>query len=76
MYIQGSKYIAAHALSDLEVEEHENIIQTDKQSMAEHFTLDKNDLPDYLHPVDYKTIMKFQQKDNTLTETANMKANS
>ena len=44
--------------------------------MTEHFALDKNDLPDYLHPVNYKTIMKFQQKDKTPIETAKMKTNS
>ena len=44
--------------------------------MAEHFTLNRNDLLDYLYPVNYKTIMKFQQKDKTLIETAKIKTNS
>ena len=34
-------------------------------SSAEHFSLEKEDV---LHPVNYKTIMQYQQKDKPLIE--------
>ena len=36
-------------------------------SLAEHFSLEKEDVP---HPVNYKTFMQHQQNDNPLIETA------
>ena len=41
--------------------------------MAEHFALSKNDLPEDIHPTNYKTIMKHQQKDKNLIKTAKSK---
>ena len=76
VHIQGSTNIAADTHNHLELDENENTIQTNIQSMVEHFALDRNDLLDNLHSVNYKTIMKFQQKDKTLIETANIKAKS
>ena len=39
-------------------------------SLADHFSLEKEDVP---HPVNYKTITRYQQKDKPLIETAKLK---
>ena len=36
-------------------------------SLTEQFSLEKEDI---LHPIDYKTIMQYQQKDKPLIKTA------
>ena len=38
-------------------------------SLAEHFSLEKKDV---LHPVNYKTIMQYQQNNKPLIETAKL----
>ena len=37
-------------------------------SLADYFPLEKEDV---LHPINYKTIMQYQQHDKPLIETAN-----
>ena len=38
-------------------------------SLGAHFSLEKEDV---LHPVNYKTIMQYQQNNKTLIETAKL----
>ena len=67
-YIQGEKNIVAGALSRLDIKDNQKPISSNLESMAEHFALSKNDLPEDIHPTNYKTIMKHQQKDKNLTK--------
>ena len=54
IYIQGSKNIAANALRTLDIVDPNNPIKSNMSSVAEHFSLEKEDV---LHPVNYKTII-------------------
>ena len=67
IYIQGSKNVAADALSRLELTETAKPITADAQSLAEHFALEEEDI---LHPTSYKTIMRYQQLDKPLIKLA------
>ena len=67
IYIQGSKNVAADALSRLELTETTKPITADAQSLAEHFALEEEDI---LHPTSYKTIMRYQQLDKPLIKLA------
>ena len=67
IYIQGSKNITANALSRLDVVGTNNPIQLYMSSLAKQFSLEKEDV---LHPVNYKTIMQYQQNNKPLIETA------
>ena len=71
-YIKGSKNIVADALSRLEINDHDNIDpnKTNNVDLAEHFGLEEDDVPDDAHPINYKTLMTNQQKDNKLIENA------
>ena len=67
IYIQGSKNVAADALSRLELDDNAEPIKEDAQSLAEHFALEEEDI---LHPTSYKTIMHYQQLDKPLIKLA------
>ena len=67
VYIQGSKNVAADALSRLELTTDAEPIKADAQSLAEHFALEEEDI---LHPTNYKTIMRYQQQDKNLIKIA------
>ena len=69
IYTQGSKNIAADALSRIEVVDTNNPIKPNMSSLAEHFSLEKENV---LHPVNYKTIMRYQENDKSLIETAKL----
>ena len=68
IYIQGSKNIASDMLSRLEIVDTSNPIKPNMSSFAEHFSLDKEDVP---HPVNYKTSMRYQQTINLLLKLLN-----
>ena len=68
IYIEGSKNIAADALTLLNIVDTNDLIKPNLSSLAEHLSL-KNE--DVLHPVNYKTIMQYQQNNNPLIETLN-----
>ena len=57
IYIQGSKNVAADALSGLDIVDTNNSSKPNMPSLAEHFSIEKED---NLHPVNYKTIMRYQ----------------
>ena len=61
IYIQGS------ASSRLDIIETNNPIKPNISSLAEHFSLEKKDV---LNPINYKSIMQYQQNDKSLIETA------
>ena len=63
IYIQGCKNIAADALSRLDILDTNNSIKFNMSSLAEHLSLEKEDV---LHPVNYKTIMQYQQNNKPL----------
>jgi len=67
VYIQGSKNVAADALSWLELATDAEPIKADAQSLAEHFALEEEDI---LHPTSYKTIIRYQQQDKNLIKIA------
>ena len=67
--IQGSKNITADALSILDIVDTNNSIKPNMSSLAEHFSIEKEDI---LYPVNYKTIMRYQQNDKLLIETAKL----
>ena len=67
IYIQRSKNIAGDGLSRLYIIDTNNPIKPNMSSLAEHYSLEKEDV---LHHVNYKTIMKNQQNDKPLIETA------
>ena len=69
IYIKGTKNVPADALSRLELVTDAEPVKADPQSLAEHFALEKEDLS---HPTNYKSIMKSQQQDKTLIETAKL----
>ena len=54
IYIRGSKNIAADALSRLDIVDTNNPIKPNMSSLAEHFSLEKED---GLQTLNYKTIM-------------------
>ena len=66
IYIPGNKNIVVDALSQLEIAEGTKPVKAEVHALAEHFALTKEDAPEMAHPTNYKTIMKFQQKDNWL----------
>ena len=66
VYIKGSKNVVADALSRLELEEVENEVPSTLDGLAEHYGLEKDDLPKTAHPTKYKTIMSHQLKDKSL----------
>ena len=68
IYIQGSNTIAADTLSRLDIVDTNSPIKLNISSLAEHLSLEKEDV---LHPVNYKTIMQYQQNNKPLVETAN-----
>ena len=69
IYIQGSKNIAADALSRLDLVDTYIPIKHNMSSLAGYFSLEREDV---LHPVNYKTIMRYQQNNNPLNETAKL----
>ena len=60
IYIQGSKNIAADALSRLNIVDTPNPVKNKIKSISEHKWLEDEDIT---HPTNYKTIMQSQQKD-------------
>ena len=66
VYIKGSKNVVADALSRLELEEVENEVPSTLDGLAEHYGLEKDDLPKTAHPTKYKTIMSHQLKYKSL----------
>jgi len=75
IYIQGNKNFVAAALSRLEIAEDTKPVKAEVHALAKHFALTKEDAPNMAHPTNYKTIMKFQQKDKSLIETAKKNKN-
>ena len=74
IYIQGSKNIAADALSRLDIVDTTNPVKNNIKSVNEHYGLEDEDIS---HPTNYITIMQYQQKDKELIEiTRNNKDNS
>jgi len=73
VYIKGSKNVVADALSRLELEEVENEVPSTLDGLAEHYGLEKDDLPKTAHPTKYKTIMSHQLKDKSLMKLINNK---
>ena len=69
IHIQGSKNIAADALSRLDIVDTNNSIKPNMSSLAEYFSFEKEDV---LHPAKYKTIMQYQQNNKPLIETAKL----
>ena len=67
-YIKGENNVVADALSRLEIME--TPISKDSASMAEHFGLEEDDLPQDAFPLNYKTLMIHQQADKELLERA------
>ena len=68
-YIKGEHNIVADALSRLEItreEDREPEQPVSQAYMAEHFGLDKSDLPEDAYPLRYKTIAKYLEKDKEL----------
>ena len=59
-YFQGSKNIAATALSRLDIVDTPNPIENNIKPINEHYGLDNEDIP---HPTNCETIMQNQQKD-------------
>ena len=70
IHTQGSKNITVDTLSRLDIVDTNNPIKPNMSSLAEHFSLEKENV---LHPVNYKTIMRYQQNDRPLIETAKFK---
>ena len=68
IYIQGNKNVVADALSRLDLNTDEPKVKPTMTSMAEHFALSNKDLPKEVHPTNYKTIMRYQQKDKNLVK--------
>ena len=54
IYIQGSKNIAADALSRLDIVDTPNPVKNNIKSVNEHYGLEDEDIS---HPTNYKTIM-------------------
>jgi transposase InsO family protein len=75
IYIQGDKNIVADALSRLELTEDPPDLQPEVNVLAEHFALSKTDVPEEAHPTNLKTIMRYQQNDKELIETAKKNKN-
>ena len=70
IYIQGSKNIAADALSRLDIVDTPNPVKNNVKAINEHYGLDDEDMS---HPSNYKTIMQNQQKDKELIKIAQTK---
>ena len=76
IYIKGSKYIVAYALSRIDKKENiynenNNKVEPTLESLSENFGLNTEDL---LLLTSFKTIMRFQQKDNSLTASVKKKS--
>jgi len=67
--------MVADALSWLEITEDTKPVKAEVHALAKHFALTEEDVPDMTHPTNYKTIMKLQQKDKSLLETAKKNKN-
>ena len=67
IHIQGSKSISADALSRLDIVDTNNLIKSNISSLGEQFSLEKEGIS---HPVDYNSIMQYQQNIKPLFETA------
>ena len=67
IYIQGSKNTAADALSRLDIVDTPNPVKNNIKAVNEHYGLDDEDIS---HPTNYKTIMRYQQKDQELIKIA------
>ena len=72
IYIKGSENIVADALSHLDKidnvnNENNNKIESSLESLREHFAFKNENI---LHPTNFKTIMRFQQKDKSLIDNA------
>ena len=61
--------MAADALSRLDIVDTNNLIKTNRSSFAKHFSLEKEDV---LHPVNFKSIMWYQQNNKPLIEPAKL----
>ena len=74
IHIQGSKNIAADALSRLDIVDTPNPVKNNIRSINEHYGLEDDDIS---HPTNYKTIVQNQEKDKDLIKIAqNNKDNS
>ena len=69
IYKKGSKNITADAFSRLDKVDTKNPIKPNMSSLAEHFSLEKDDI---IHPINYKTTMRYQQNDKPLIDTAKL----
>ena len=71
IYLPGDKNIVVDSLSRLHLQ---SLQITDSCSSAyacaEHFALEKNDLPSHAHPLSYNTIMRHKQNDADIINTA------
>ena len=62
-YIQGSKHIAADAISRLDIVDTPNPVKNSIEFVNEYYGLEDEDI---LHPTDYRTIVHHQKKDKEL----------
>ena len=69
IFIQCSKNIAADALSRFDIVDTNNPIKPNMSSLAEHICLEKEYI---LHPINYKTILQYQQYNKPLIKTAKL----
>ena len=67
IYIQGSKNIAADALSRLDIVDTPNPVKNEIKSINEHYRLENEDIS---LSTNYKTIIQNQQKDKELIKIA------
>ena len=63
------KNFTADVLSRLDIVDTNDPVEPYMSSLAKEFSLEKEDAP---HPVNYKTIMQYQQNDKSLSETAKL----
>ena len=68
IYIQGSNHIAVDTLSWLDIVDTKNPIKPNIISLTENFSLEKEDI---LHPVNYKTMIRYQQSNKSLIDILN-----
>ena len=67
IYIQGSKNIAADALSRLDIVDTSNPVENNMKSVNECYGLENEDSS---HPINYNAIVQNQQKDKELIKIA------